>query len=65
MNNFCGHWLRLSSSHSLLVGFNQKRTVARKTVAQDEWSLMTEVTQEGLTVFARLIMIMMYFMTNR
>ena len=44
VDNVCGRWLRLSSSRSLWVHFNQKRT--RKTVAQDECSLMTEVAQD-------------------
>ena len=46
VNNLCDRWLRLAISRSLWVHFSQKRTVARKTVAQDEWSLMTEVAQD-------------------
>ena len=60
VNNLCGRWLRLSSGRLLWVHFNQKRTVARKTVAQDEWSLMTGCTR-GFTGFARLIIIMYFY----
>ena len=41
--DFCRWGLRLSNSRSLWVHFKQKRTVAKKTVAQGEWSLMTDV----------------------
>ena len=61
VNNLCGRWLRLSSSRLLWVHLNQKGPVARKTVAQDEWSFMAETSPTtDFTVFARL-MIIMYF----